>query len=316
MGADLYRSGETFELTMRIGIDLGGTKIEGILMDCEGHVTEVIRRAAPREQYDQTVQAISELVRELDDEAGIKCPVGIGTPGAWISDQSVMKNCNSTWLNGRPLLDDLIESLSRPVRIANDADCFALSEAVAGAGRECQCVFGIILGTGVGGGWVMNGRLRVGPNRLSGEWGHTPLPYFRSDRHTTSAEADLPDRECYCGRINCVETFLSGPGFSLTHRLLTGENRQADTVAGSEFGERSYALYTSMLARTLAQIINVIDPDIIVCGGGISNSNYLYRDLPVKVAEYTFNSEATTRIVPAEHGDASGVRGAAWLNPA
>lgn len=133
-----------------------------------------------------------------------------------------MKNCNSTWLNGRPLLDDLIESLTRPVRIANDADCFALSEAVAGAGRGSQCVFGIILGTGVGGGWVMNGRLLVGPNQLSGEWDHTPLPYFRSDRYATPAEADLPDRECYCGRVNCVETFLSGPGLSLTHRLLTG----------------------------------------------------------------------------------------------
>lgn len=301
---------------MRIGIDLGGTKIEGILMNHEGIITEVIRQAAPRDQYEQTVKAISELVRELDEEAGIKCPVGIGTPGTWISDRAVMKNCNSTWLNGRPLLDDLIKSLNRPVRIANDANCFALSEAKAGAGRMVQCVFGIILGTGVGGGWVMNGQLLVGPNGLSGEWGHTPLPYFRSDRYTTAAEADLPDRECYCGRINCVETFLSGPGLALTHRLLTGENCEADTVASSEFGERSYALYTSMLSRTLAQIINVVDPDVIVCGGGLSNSKHLYRDLPAKVTKYTFTSEGATQILPAEHGDSSGARGAAWLNPA
>ena len=227
-----------------------------------------------------------------------------------------MKNCNSTWLNGRPLLDDLIESLNRPIRIANDADCFALSEAVAGAGRSCSCVFGIILGTGVGGGWVINGQLLRGPNGLSGEWGHTPMPYFRSDPHSIRAETDLPDRQCYCGRANCIETFLSGPGLSLTHRLLTDEDLEADKVADSEFSAQSYNLYTSMLARALAQIVNVIDPDIIVCGGGVSNSKHLYRDLTSKMDDYTFTSEGATRIVPAEHGDASGVRGAAWLNPA
>ena len=301
---------------MRIGIDLGGTKIEGILMDREGNVTQVIRRAAPRDHYEKTLQAIEALVRELDLLAGDKHPIGIGTPGTWVSGRSAMKNCNSTWLNGRPLLDDLIRLLNRPIRIANDADCFALSEAVAGAGRLCPCVFGIILGTGVGGGWVLNGRILAGPNGLSGEWGHTPLPYFRSDGHSNGAEADLPDRECYCGRVNCVETFLSGSGLSLTHRLLSGENREADKVADSEFGERTYNLYTSMLARALAQIVNIVDPDIIVCGGGVSNSKHLYRDLPGKVAKYTFSSEGATQIVPAEHGDASGARGAAWLNPA
>ncbi len=300
---------------MRIGIDLGGSKIEGILMDLEGNVARVIRRATPRDQYEETVEAIEGLVRELDLFAGDKCPVGLGTPGTWVPGRSAMKNCNSTWLNGRPLLNDLIQLLNRPIRIANDADCFALSEAVAGAGRLCSCVFGIILGTGVGGGWVLRGQLLAGPNGLSGEWGHTPLPYFRSDARTAWAEADLPDRECYCGRVNCVETFLSGPGLSLTHRSLTGENREADKVADSESGERTFDLYTSMLARALAQVVNVVDPDIIVCGGGISNSKHLYRDLPGKVAKYAFSSEGATRIVPAEHGDASGARGAAWLNP-
>ena len=301
---------------MRIGIDLGGTKIEGILMDREGNVTQVIRKAAPRGSYERTVQAIAALVHELDILAVDTCPVGIATPGIWIPDRSSMKNCNSTWLNGRPLLDDLIESLNRPIRIANDADCFALSEAVAGAGRSCSCVFGIILGTGVGGGWVINGQLLRGPNGLSGEWGHTPMPYFRSDPHSIRAETDLPDRQCYCGRANCIETFLSGPGLSLTHHLLTDEDLEADKVADSEFSAQSYNLYTSMLARALAQIVNVIDPDIIVCGGGVSNSKHLYRDLTSKMDDYTFTSEGATRIVPAEHGDASGVRGAAWLNPA
>jgi len=295
----------------RIGIDLGGTKTEAVLLDAEGGVVTRERIPTPR-SYAGTVRAVAELVAGIDSACSDKPSVGIGTPGAWVQATRAMKNCNSTWLNGKPLLDDLVEALGDRVRIENDANCFALSEALDGAGRGAHVVFGVILGTGVGGGIVVGGGLLKGPNAVAGEWGHTPLPYLRTDPHTGPEEGTLGDRPCYCGRQNCVETFLSGPGLAETHRELTGERLGADEI--DPFAP-SADLYATMLSRALAQIVNVLDPDTIVLGGGLSNLDGLAERVSERLARYGFSHEGETKVVVAEHGDASGVLGAARLWP-
>lgn len=295
----------------RIGVDLGGTKIEAVLLAADGSVRQRLRRQTPA-SYQGTREAIAGVVERLDAVAGGKPPVGIGTPGAWVPATGAMKNCNATWLNGRPLLADLEAALGPRVRLANDANCLALAEAVDGAGRDAAVVFGVILGTGVGGGLVVHGRLLAGANAVAGEWGHTPLPYFRTDPATAATEAALPDRPCYCGRVNCVETFLSGPGLAATHEQLAGERCPAAEVPAQA---PSWRLYATMLARALAQIVNVVDPHVIVLGGGVSANPGLASEVRAQLGRYVFSDEGGTRIVAAEHGPAGGVFGAARLWP-
>lgn len=302
---------------LRIGIDLGGTKIEGIVIDEDGRLVESERIATPPD-YRGTVGAIAGLVERLRGTAR-GAPVGIGTPGVWDAKRRCMKNCNSTWLNDEPLLEDLRGVLGAALRMANDADCFALSEALTGAASGYDLVFGVILGTGVGGGIVAGGRLLRGPNGITGEWGHTPLPYLASDPRADSEldplEARLGDRACYCGRRNCVETFLSGPGLARTHAELGGGDLSAEEIAAgdSPLARATLALYERMLARSLAQVINLLDPGVIVIGGGLSNVASLYSALPTLCARYVFSDRFDTSIRPPRHGDASGVRGAASL---
>lgn len=298
-------------MRLRIGIDLGGTKIEVVLLRGEREVL-LRRRVATPKDYQSTVAVVVDLVRRIDAQWDAKPPVGIGTPGAWVASRRQMKNCNSTWLNGRPLLDDLNRALEGRVRLANDANCFALSEATAGAGRGGSVVFGVILGTGVGGGIVVERRILVGANAVAGEWGHTPLPYFRGDPATAAAEAELADRRCYCGRANCVETFLSGPGLRRTHRALGGTE---DDAAAIPSDAPSLRLYATMLARALAQVVNVLDPDVVVLGGGVSQLPSLVASVEAALPRYGFSLEGRTRIARAERGDASGVFGACDLWP-
>ena len=296
---------------LRIGIDLGGTKIEAVLLDRTGRVVSRERVGTPRD-YEGTVALLADLVAGIDAACGDRPPVGIGTPGAWVESTRTMKNCNSTWLNGRPLLDDLNAAMDGRVRVANDANCLVLSEALAGAGKGARVVFGVILGTGVGGGIVVDGQLLAGANAVAGEWGHTPLPYLRSDRATMTLEAGLVDRSCYCGRLNCVETFLSGPGLAATHLELGGERLSAERIPPDA---PSVDLYKTMLARSLAQIVNVLDPDVIVLGGGLSNIERLADDVARRMGGYGFSHEGRTKVVRAEHGDTSGVLGACRLWP-
>ncbi len=253
----------------RIGVDLGGTKVEAVLMGNDGTIKARERVATPRFDYAATVDAVAILVERLDRVTGRVCAVGAGTPGAVEPSTGLMKNCNSTWLNGRPLLADLINRLGDRVRVANDADCFALSESVDGAASGARTAFGVVLGTGVGGGIVVDGRLLQGCNGIAGEWGHTPIAYLRND---DALESRLEDRPCYCGRANCVETFLSGPGLAATHLALWGERKECQDIATATDANstRTLELYCRQLARSLAQIINIIDPDIIVLGGGVS----------------------------------------------
>ncbi len=303
----------------RIGIDMGGTKIEAILLGADGAVAHRQRLATPREDYAACVDAIVTIVELCDGKTGVRCPVGVGTPGAWRDDVKAMHNCNSTWLNGRPLLTDLQARLGQRVRMANDANCLALSEAQDGAATGSRCVFGVILGTGVGGGIVIDGSLLVGRNAIAGEWGHTPLPWLHHDSLMPSPlatlEASLSRRPCYCGRTDCIETYLSGPGLARTHHELTGERLDAMQIGSSTHAlrARTLDLYMHMLARSLAQIVNVLDPDVIVVGGGVSQIEALYTRLPVLWHPYVFSDIVTTPVVAARHGSASGVRGAARL---
>ena len=299
-------------MTHRIGIDLGGTKIEGILMDEKGNI-ELKERVDTPTDYPSMCAALNSMVQGFDRQVNGISPVGFGTPGAWIASRNVMKNCNNTCMNGKPFLLDMQRLLKRPVRIANDADCFALSEALGGAGRGANSVFGVILGTGVGGGWVIRDHLVQGPNALSGEWGHNVLPNFQTDSYTIEIEKKMVDRHCYCGQTNCVETFLSGPGLSRTHLELVGEKISSDKIVSAENGEKTLNLYAAMLARALAYVINILDPELIVLGGGLSNIERLYTLLPTLITRYAFSTEGLSKIVPAEHGDSSGSRGAAWL---
>ncbi len=296
---------------MRIGIDLGGTKIEGALMDDSGVIVDRERIDTPSD-YANTLLEIKALVNRLDSSASTPSSVGMGTPGAWVESERAMKNANTTCLNGRPFLDDIKQVLGRPVRIQNDANCFALSEALDGAGAGSFCVFGVILGTGCGGGWVVNGKLLTGPNGLSGEWGHNPFPRFRSDPKTLEQESLLSDRECHCGQKNCVEGFVSGTGLEQTHHELTGETLKGPEIAGLGMSP-TIDLYISQLARSLAVMVNAMDPDVVVLGGGASNIDEIYDELPDRLQSYACKSEGNTRILRAKHSDSSGVRGAAWL---
>jgi fructokinase len=275
---------------MRIGIDLGGTKIEGIVLDDSGAMLARRRVATPQGDYRATVEAVVSLVRAIEAEAGRQGTVGVGMPGALSSLSGRVKNSNSTCLIGQPLQGDLEAALSREVRLANDANCFALSEAIDGAGRGVRVVFGVILGTGVGGGIVVDGRVLVGPNAIAGEWGHNPLPLPNDD--------DLPLRPCYCGRAGCIETYLSGPALEREHAAA---------------GELAWVRYESRLARSLAGVINLLDPDVIVLGGGVSNVARLYASVPRLWAAHVFSDHVATRLEKPTHGDSSGVRGAAWL---
>ncbi|MGH7318646.1 MAG: ROK family protein [Candidatus Rokuibacteriota bacterium] len=295
---------------IRIGIDLGGTKIEAIALGADGDVLQRRRIPTPRQDYDATLAAVVDLVQSFERELGQRATVGIGTPGAVSPATGLLKNANSVWLNGRPLATDLESLLGRRLRVANDANCFALSEALDGAAAGMRAVFGVIVGTGTGGGLVVDGRIWTGPNAIAGEWGHNPLPWPRP--------GEWPGPPCYCGKTGCIETFLSGPGLARNHREETGEESDAVGIAaGAAQGERaaeaSLARFEDRMARALASVINVLDPDVIVLGGGMSNLGRLYANVPALWAPYVFSDHVETRLLPPAHGDASGVRGAAWL---
>jgi len=296
----------------RIGVDLGGTKIEGIALARDGSIPVRLRLATPRDDYEGTVEAIAGLVGRIEQCLGEAATVGVGMPGAISPATGVVKNANSVWLNGRPLSEDLQRRLSRPVRLANDANCFALSEASDGAAAGCPCVFGVIVGTGTGGGVVVNGGVLTGPNAIAGEWGHNALPWPEAD--------ERPGPACYCGQRGCIETFLSGPGMSADHLRVAGEALDAAAIAaraaeGDERPEATLSRYEGRMARALASIINVLDPDAIVLGGGMSNIARLYTNVPRLWARHVFSDRVDTRLLPPLHGDSSGVRGAAWLWP-
>ena len=295
---------------LRIGVDLGGTKIEVIALAANG--AELMRRrvATPQGDYCATLSEVAALVVTVEGELGRRGTVGVGIPGAESLASGRIKNANSTWLNGQPLRSDLEALLQREVRLANDANCFALSEASDGAGRESEVVFGVILGTGVGGGIVVRRHVLRGANAIAGEWGHNPLPLPGPD--------DLPLPACYCGRDGCIETYLSGPALMRDHALRTGDTLSpseidARAAAGDAACEASMQRYEARLGRALAGVINVLDPQIIVLGGGLSNLGRLYRSLPGCCGPHVFSDVFQTRIVPPAHGDSSGVRGAAWL---
>jgi fructokinase len=304
---------------LRVGIDLGGTKIEGIALDGSREVAR-LRVVTPRGDYAATLEAIAHLVGELEQRAGAGCrsaglirpaAIGIGIPGTLASSTGLVKNANSTWLIGKPLREDLAARLGREVRLANDANCFAVSEAADGAGAGATVVFGVIVGTGTGAGIVVSGQLLTGPNGIAGEWGHNPLPW--------PDVGERPGRECYCGRSGCIETFLSGPGLVADagdeHRGATAAQVVAAASAGDAAAEAALRRYEGRMARALAHVINILDPDVIVLGGGMSKADRLYPRVPQLWGRFVFSDTVRTRLVPAVHGDASGVRGAAWLWP-
>jgi len=340
---------------LRIGVDLGGTKIECVVLDSGGAQLWRTRIPAPRGDYAETIRVVANLVQEAERIAGVRCSVGIGTPGAISAASGLMKNCNSVWLNAMPFKRDLETAIGREVRIANDANCFALSETVDGAAKDARIVFGVILGTGVGGALVVDGQVLDGCNSITGEWGHNPLPW--------PLDGELPGPPCYCGKSGCVETFLSGPGivddYFRRHRLKNpgSQNRgpqdhrakdigpqdsgqqgsgrpdtdsedrvqrgsglqtsASDVFAYAEAGEPSAVAcverYVDRLARSLAHVINIVDPHVIVLGGGLSNVERIYHDVTSLWHRYIFSDSVATRLLRNAHGDASGVRGAAWL---
>lgn len=295
---------------MRIGVDLGGTKIEGVALDADRRELGRVRVPTPRRDYDGTLAAIAEVVRQLEQQHGGPASVGVGIPGIVSPATGLVKNANSTWLIGRPLDVDLTAALGRPVRLANDANCFAWSEALDGAAAGAATVFGVILGTGVGGGLVLNGRILDGAHRIAGEWGHNPLPWPR--------DGERPGPACYCGRQGCIETFLSGPAWSAAFADRTGRTVEpaaiaAEAAAGHPEARAAFDTYTDQLARSLATVINLVDPEVIVLGGGLSNIEALYAAVPARWGAYVFSDEVHTRLVRARHGDSSGVRGAAFL---
>ncbi len=310
--APAHRQGDREHAPLRIGIDLGGSKIEGIVLLPTGDVLARERVPTPQGDYAATVSVVCALVTRLEQHAGAICRVGIGMPGSVSRATGLVRNSNSVCLNGQPLHADLEARLQRPLRFANDADCFALSEAGDGAAAGQRCVFGVIVGTGTGGGIVVDGRLLDGPNGIAGEWGHNPLPWPQ--------DGERPGPACYCGRQGCIETWLSGPGLVRDHAVsggatvdaigITGAATQGDTGAVA-----TLARYVDRMARALAGVINIIDPDVIVLGGGLSNIAVLYDAVPQAWGRYVFSDRVDTRLVRAQHGDSSGVRGAAWLWP-
>jgi fructokinase len=294
---------------VRIGIDLGGTKIEALALDSRGVERFRQRIATPRDDYDATLAAIGDLVRQAEGVVGAST-VGIGMPGVISPATGLVKNANSTWLNGRPLEQDLVARLGPRVRLANDANCFALSEATDGAAAGAGCVFGVIVGTGAGGGIVVDGRVLVGANAIAGEWGHNPMPW--------PEPGEWPGPPCYCGRTGCIETFLSGPGMARDHYEATNARLEPSVIAeragrGDRAAAETVERYERRMARALASIINVIDPDVIVLGGGMSRMRGVYQRVPALWTRFVFSDRVTTRLVENLHGDSSGVRGAAWL---
>jgi len=297
---------------MRIGIDLGGTKTESIAIDNRGTECARVRIATPSHSYDEIVSTMVRLVQQTEARVGQKGTVGVGIPGAISPATGLVKNANTVVLNGRPLDRDLGQALGRPVRVANDANCFALSEASDGAGAGGRVVFGVIVGTGTGGGLVVDGKVITGPHAIAGEWGHNPLPWPRDD--------ERPGPACYCGKHGCIETYLSGPGLAHDHRAFTGEACDAGEIArkadqGDAAALATLARHADRMARSLACVINVLDPDVIVLGGGVSNIARLYQEVPRLLGKYVFSDTVATPIRPARYGDSSGVRGAAWLWP-
>lgn len=297
---------------MRIGIDLGGTKIEALAIDKNG--AELVRHRidTPRDDYDATVAAMTGLVHRIEKETGRTGTVGAGIPGSISSVTGLVKNANSTWLNGRPLHHDLTAALGREVRVANDANCLAVSEATDGAAAGKRVVFGVILGTGCGGGVAIDGHVHTGPNGVAGEWGHNPLPW--------PAASENPGPLCYCGKYGCMEMWVSGTGVALDYRNVTGNQKTArDIMIDFEAGEANAVAAVERLedrlARGLANVINMLDPDVFVFGGGLSKTSHIYQALPKLLPKYVFGREAATPVLQAKYGDSSGVRGAAWLWP-
>jgi fructokinase len=293
-----------------LGLDFGGTKIAALALDPDGHTLWETRVPTPRGDYHASLEAIAALVSGGEHAIGRACSVGIGIPGAISPATGLVKNANSTWLNGRPLHADLERRLDRPVRLENDANCLALSEAADGAAAGADVVFAVILGTGVGGGLVVHGRVITGRNAIAGEWGHNPLPWPEPD--------ERPGPRCYCGKDGCIETLLSGPGLAAGYRARTGVDvRGEEVVARADAGEpaaaAALATWEQRLARALATVINVVDPDVIVVGGGLSRIARLYDRVPPLLSAWVFSDRVETLLVPARHGDASGVRGAARL---
>jgi fructokinase len=295
---------------MLIGIDWGGTKIEAITLDPAGAVLARRRIPTPQHDYQACIAAAAGLVRALEAEVGREGSVGIGIPGAISPATGLVKNANSVWLNGKPLDRDMARALGRPVRVENDANCLAVSEAADGAGAGAAIVWAVILGTGAGSGIAVNGVALPGRHRIAGEWGHNPLPWPRDE--------ERPGPACYCGRHGCLETFISGTGLSAEHRRRVGLGLEAEAIvaamrAGDGEARRTYAVFLDRLARGLAHAVNILDPDVIVLGGGLSEVAELYSDLPGAMAPFVFSDVFTTLILKSRHGAASGVRGAAWL---
>jgi fructokinase len=297
---------------MRIGIDLGGTKIEALAIDQDRVELARYRVDTPRDDYRGTIMAVVDLVRRLETETGRTGTVGVGIPGSLSGITGRVKNANSTWLNGMPLDKDLSAALSREVRLANDANCFAVSEATDGAAAGAKVVFGVILGTGCGGGVALSARVHAGPNGVAGEWGHNPLPWPKPEEY--------PGPVCYCGKRGCMEMWVSGTGIALDYEKDTGTRRTTlEIMREFETGDPQAAAaverFEDRLARGLAQVINILDPDVIVIGGGVSSVKHIYEAVPKKLPEYVFGGEVSTPVVQAKFGDSSGVRGAAWLWP-
>lgn len=295
---------------MRIGIDLGGTKIEGIALSESGEQLFRHRIDTPQGDYQGTLQSILDLIYLIEAGIGGKGSIGICTPGSLSPATGLLRNSNSVCMNGKPVLTDLQAWLQRDIRIANDANCFALSEATDGAAKDGSVVFGVIIGTGTGAGIVVDKKVLLGPNAIAGEWGHNPLPWPNDD--------ELPGPECYCGKLGCIETWLSGPGMVRDHELHNYEFIDTETLDGrARFGDEdaieTFQRYENRMARSLAHVINILDPDVIVLGGGMGNIKRLYENVPDLWAEYIFSDTVNTKLLAPLHGDSSGVRGAAWL---
>ncbi|EAB3608434.1 fructokinase [Salmonella enterica] len=300
---------------MRIGIDLGGTKTEVIALDDAGEQRFRHRLPTPREDYQQTIETIATLVDMAEQATGQTGSVGIGIPGSLSPYTGVVKNANSTWLNGQPFDSDVSRRLKREVRLANDANCLAVSEAVDGAAAGAQTVFAVIIGTGCGAGVALNGRAHIGGNGTAGEWGHNPLPWMDDDELRYREE--IP---CYCGKQGCIETFISGTGFATDYQRLSGKALKGDEIirlvdAQDAVAELALSRYELRLAKALSHVVNILDPDVIVLGGGMSNVARLYKTVPSLMKSFVFGGECETPVRKARHGDSSGVRGAAWLWP-